>query len=429
MHLTISSIPAEWFWGEKALLSTNKHVMTIHLIDNDPLIAIQKAGRIISKQGIREIALIGDAWNLNRCWAFWQGFYSPKKESCITWPILLDKDRKELNDRIKVVDWVRHTINTPADELGPEQLVQNTIGFIFSIAKNDANYRILAGKSLLDNRYLGLYSVGRSSDRNPVLLTIDYNPSGDTKTPTLFCLVGKGVTFDTGGYHLKNSVFMNSMKSDMSGAAMLTGALALAICRGLKKRVQLILCCTDNMINGNALKAGDIIHYRNGKSVEVMNTDAEGRLILADGLIDASLIKPKFIVDCATLTSAAKIALGNDYHALFSFDEILAKELIKSAREEHEYFWRLPLAEMHRCHLSSNFADISNVTYCNSTITAGASIAAAFLSFFIENYRCNWLHIDCSASYYEKEVEKWSAGSTGLGVCTLANFLLAKEKD
>jgi PepB aminopeptidase len=126
---------------------------------------------------------------------------------------------------------------------------------------------------------------------------------------------------------------MDSMKSDMGGAATVTGALAFAITRGLNKRVKLYLCCADNLISGNAFKLGDI-HYRNGKTVEVMNTDAEGRLVLADGLIDASAQKPELIIDAATLTGAAKTALGNDYHALFSFDDALANRLLASARRK-----------------------------------------------------------------------------------------------
>ncbi|SUI49948.1 Peptidase B [Serratia marcescens] len=176
----------------------------------------------------------------------------------------------------------------------------------------------------------------------------------------------------------------------------------------------------------NAFKLGDIIRYRNGKTVEVMNTDAEGRLVLADGLIDASEQNPQLIIDCATLTGAAKTAVGNDYHALFSFDDALAQELLSSAAAEQEPFWRLPLAEFHRSQLPSNFAELNNVA--GPAYTAGASTAAAFLSHFVKNYQQGWLHIDCSATYRKGAVEQWSAGATGLGVRTLANLLLSKAK-
>lgn len=156
----------------------------------------------------------------------------------------------------------------------------------------------------------------------------------------------------------------------------MTGALAFAITRGLNKRVKLFLCCADNLISGNAFKLGDIIHYRNGKTVEIMNTDAEGRLVLADGLIDASAQKPQLIIDAATLTGAAKTALGNDYHALFSFDDALANRLLASAQAENEAFWRLPLAEFHRNQLPSNFAELNNTG--SAAYPAGASTAAGF---------------------------------------------------
>ncbi|XNM68278.1 hypothetical protein ACLK2E_14030 [Escherichia coli] len=190
----------------------------------------------------------------------------------------------------------------------------------------------------VEQNYLGLHTVGRGSERPPVLLALDYNPTGDKEAPVYACLVGKGITFDSGGYSIKQSAFMDSMKSDMGGAATVTGALAFAITRGLNKRVKLYLCCADNLISGNAFKLGDIIHYRNGKTVEIMNTDAEGRLVLAARLIDTSAQKPALIIDAATLTGAAKTALGNDYHALFSFDDALANRLRASAAQAEETF-------------------------------------------------------------------------------------------
>ena len=145
--------------------------------------------------------------------------------------------------------------------------------------------------------------------------------------------------------------------------------------------------------------------------------------MLADGLIDASAQKPELIIDAATLTGAAKTALGNDYHALFSFDDALACRLLASASQENEPFWRLPLAEFHRSQLPSNFAELNNTG--SAAYPAGASTAAGFLSHFVENYQQGWLHIDCSATYRKAPVEQWSAGATGLGVRTIANLLTA----
>lgn len=158
------------------------------------------------------------------------------------------------------------------------------------------------------------------------MLRLDYNPTGNPDAPVFACLVGKGITFDSGGYSIKPSAGMAAMKADMGGAALVTGGLAMAIARGLNKRIKLVLCCAENMISGRAAKLGDVITYKNGKTVEILNTDAEGRLVLADGLIYASSQNPELIIDCATLTGAAKMAVGNDYHSLLTFDNSLAQK-------------------------------------------------------------------------------------------------------
>ncbi|EPB4256225.1 aminopeptidase PepB [Yersinia enterocolitica] len=426
MQVSLSNNPADARWGEKALLSTDAEGIMIHLTGNGKLGAIQRAARKIDGQGIKHVKLAGDGWGLEQNWAFWQGFRGPKGQRSVEWAELPENEKTELEQRLKIIDWVRDTINAPAEDLGPEQLAKNAIDLLCSVSCDAVSYRITKGEDLREQGYAGIYTVGRGSDRAPVLLALDYNPTGNPDAPVMACLVGKGITFDSGGYSLKQSAFMDSMKSDMGGAATVTGALALAAARGLKERVKLYLCCADNMVSGNAFKLGDIIRYRNGKTVEIMNTDAEGRLVLADGLIDASEQDAPLIIDAATLTGAAKTALGNDYHALFSFDDQLAQELLNSAKSEHEPFWRLPLAEFHRSQLPSNFAELNNVA--GAAYSAGASTAAAFLSHFVKEYQQGWLHIDCSATYRKGAVEQWSAGATGLGVRTIANLLLAKAK-
>lgn len=422
MNITLSTAAADARWGEKAILSTNDSGMTIHLNGNDPLATIQRAARKIDGQGIRQVTLSGADWDLEKSWAFWQGYRGPKGERSVEWAQLSENDRAEFDRRLKIIDWVRHTINLPAEELSPSTLARSAVDLLSDVGGDAVSYRITKGDDLREQKYMGIHTVGRGSQRSPALLALDYNPTGDENAPVFACLVGKGITFDTGGYSLKQSAFMDSMKSDMGGAATVTGALALAISRGLKKRVKLYLCCAENMVSGNAFKLGDIIRYRNGKTVEVMNTDAEGRLVLADGLIDASEQNPELLIDAATLTGAAKTALGNDYHALFSFDDQLAQQLMESAASENEPFWRLPLAEFHRSHLPSNFADLNNIA--SPAHAAGASSAAAFLSYFVKNYQKGWLHIDCSATYRKGAVDQWSAGATGLGVRTIANLLL-----
>ncbi|EPK7360302.1 aminopeptidase PepB [Kluyvera ascorbata] len=424
MKITLSTQPADARWGDKAAYSINDDGISLHLTGRDDTGLIQRAARKIDGMGIKHVALTGEGWDVERTWAFWAGYKGPKGSRQVQWPALDDVQKAELDNRLTYIDWVRDTINAPAEDLGPEQLAQRAVDLLCGVACDHVSYRITKGEDLRDQNYIGLHTVGRGSDRPPVLLTLDYNPTGDKEAPVYACLVGKGITFDSGGYSIKQSAFMDSMKSDMGGAATVTGALALAITRGLNKRVKLFLLCADNLISGNAFKLGDIIRYRNGKNVEVMNTDAEGRLVLADGLIDASAQKPELIIDAATLTGAAKTALGNDYHALFSFDDQLANRLLASAQAENEAFWRLPLAEFHRNQLPSNFAELNNTG--SAAYPAGASTAAGFLSHFVENYHKGWLHIDCSATYRKSAVEQWSAGATGLGVRTIANLLTAE---
>ena len=390
MKITLSTQPADARWGEKASYSINNDGIAPHLNGKDDLGLIQRAARKIDGMGIKHVALSGEGWNTDRAWAFWAGYKGPKGTRKVEWPTLDDVQKSELDNRLNIIDWVRDTINAPAEELGPEQLAQRAVDLLCSVAGEKMSYRITKGEDLREQGYLGLHTVGRGSERPPGLLALDYNPTGDKEAP--------------------------------GGAATVTGALSFAITRGLNTRVKLYLCCADNLISGNAFKLGDIIHYRNGKTVEVMNTDAEGRLVLADGLIDASAQKPELIVDAATLTGAAKTALGNDYHALFSFDDALANRLLASAQAENEAFWRLPLAEFHRNQLPSNFAELNNT----GSAAYPAGTAAGFLSHFVENYHQGWLHIDCSATYRKSAVEQWSAGATGLGVRTIANLLTAE---
>ncbi|MFB6421866.1 MAG: aminopeptidase PepB [Candidatus Malihini olakiniferum] len=426
MQISLSTQPAEIRWGEKALLSVQEQGLTIHLPRGVALREIQRAGRKIDRQGIKHVKLLGEGWDLETSWAFWQGYRAPKGKSIVEWAMLEDTQRKELDLRLKVIDWVRDTINLPAEDLGPEQLAKLAVSLLYDVGGNAVSHHIIKGEDLQNQNYVGLHTVGRGSRRQPLLLVLEFKPNGISDAPVFACMIGKGITFDSGGYSLKPSRFMNSMKSDMGGAALVTGALALAIAQGLTRRVKLYLCCADNMISGNAFCLGDILHYRNGKTVEVMNADAEGRLVLADGLIDASAQTPQWIIDCATLTGAAKTALGNDYHAIFSFDDTFAERLLTSAKEENEPFWRLPLEEFHRSQLPSGFAELSNVM--SETYSAGASTAAAFLSHFVSFYQKGWLHIDCSATYHNGADEHWATGATGLGVRTLANLLLSKAR-
>ena len=212
------------------------------------------------------------------------------------------------------------------------------------------------------------------------------------------------------------------MKSDMGGAATLTGALALAIMNGLNQRVQLFLCCAENMISSNAFKLGDIIKYKNDLTVEVLNTDAEGRLVLADGLLAAEENSPLRLIDAATLTGAAKMALGRDYNAVFGFDQTFVDLILANARAEHEFAWQLPLEKWHQAQLPSSFADMANIHAGEGR--AGASTAAAFLSRFVRDDGKGWLHLDLAGSYQKSANDLWATGAKGHGIRMLAKTLL-----
>ena len=419
LSIFLSNEPAQAQWGKDALLSFSDDAITIHYKSEHRLGAIQRAGRKLDNQGIKAVKLTGEGWDLEASWHFWLGYRNAKKNNKVTWAKLNSKEKTELKYRLDIIDWCRDIVNQQAETLSPLELATQSAKLI-SAYSSDVTYKIISGEALKEQDYMGIYTVGKGSDRPAALLELDYNPSKDPNAPIIACLVGKGITFDSGGYSLKPSSFMESMRADMGGAALVSGALALAIARGVQHRIKLYLCCADNLVSGNAFKLGDIIHYRNGKTVEVDNTDAEGRLVLADGLICADNDKPHYIIDCATLTGAAKIAVGNDYQSLLSFDDSFANRLIESATTEHEAFWRLPLAEFHRSQFPSSFADMANSGLPN---TAGASTAAAFLSHFIKNYKQNWLHIDCSATFRKSATSLWATGATGVGVRAIAHLL------
>ena len=429
MQITLSTDSAVENWGKNAVLSFNNDGAVIHFSAKKDRTLVQKAARKLRGQGIKDVTLNGPAWDLESCWAFYQGFYTAKQDYSIEFPELADEPNTELLARIQCGDFVREIINLSSAEITPEELAKRAASFIVEQAqaydyKSAVDFRIILGEELNQQNYQGIWQVGKGSANRPAMSQLDFNPTGQPNAPVAACLVGKGITFDSGGYSIKPSNGMDSMRSDMGGAALLTGALGLAIARGLKQRVKLYLCCAENMVSDRAFKLGDVIKYRNGVTVEIMNTDAEGRLVLADGLIDADTQNAGFIIDAATLTGAAKVAVGNDYHSVLSMDDALTADLFKAAKEEHEAFWRLPFEEFHRSQINSSFADISNTG--SVPVGAGASTATAFLSYFVKNYQQNWLHIDCSATFRKTPSDLWAAGATGIGVQTIANLLLKK---
>lgn len=412
-------------WGESALISFNGNTALIHLNpENTPAVLdVQRAARKLSNQGIKHVSLQGDEWNTDLRIAFDQGYYTAKQDQTVCFGTRQTEEEKQALHAFQLAShWVRQTINASAEEIYPVRLAQSAADLLIPLAPDAISYRIIAGDELLEHRFTGTHTVGRGSQREPAMLQLDFNPTGDENAPVATALVGKGITFDSGGYSIKPSDGMAAMKSDMGGAATLTGALALAISQGLQHRVQLFLCCAENMISSNAFKLGDIIKYKNDLTVEVLNTDAEGRLVLADGLLAAEENSPQRIIDAATLTGAAKMAVGRDYNALFSFDQDLANTILANAKSENEFAWQLPLEKWHQKQLPSSFADMANIHAGEGC--AGASTAAAFLSRFVRDSGKGWAHLDLAGSYQRAANDLWSVGGKGHGIRTLAKTLL-----
>jgi PepB aminopeptidase len=424
--VSLSFSAASELWGKNALLSFLHEQAIIHLDQKKPLFyQVQKAARKLDAMAIEGIKLHGEGWNSELCWAFLQGFYNAKKGADIELTVLDESEQETLTSRQQIIEWVRQTINLGAHALSPVQLCERAASLIkeHAVQESCVDYRIISGDDLLAADLQGIYQVGKGSVRPSCLLELDFNPSGNTDAQVDYALVGKGITFDSGGYSLKPSDSMAVMKSDMGGAATLTGALAQAIINGLNKRVKLYLCCADNLISGNALKLGDVITYKNGVTVEVLNSDAEGRLVLADGLIAAQESKPTYLIDAATLTGAAKVAVGRDYNSLLTMDDKFAALAKQCAKQENELLWRLPFADFHFEQIGSSFADIANVH--SGEGMAGASTAAAFLAKFIKQPHSNWLHFDLSGSYQVSANELWATGAKGHGVRTISKILLS----
>lgn len=411
-------------WGEGALFSYQPESVLLHFVGDYPLRRIQQAARQLQSQGVTEVTLSGEGWSYERQWAFYCGFVSPKAETQVHWASIDEDEVELLNARRRSAEWLRRVVNTPAEDMFPEALANEAERFLKATSDHISAKRWV-GEELLTQGWAGLYTVGRGSDRAPVMLEIDYNPTGDENAPVAACLVGKGITFDSGGYSIKSSQGMVTMKHDMGGAATVTAALSYAIDQGLKKRVKMMLCCAENMISGNAYKLGDVIRYKNGLTVEIVNTDAEGRLVLADGLIAATEMRAPLVIDAATLTGAAVMALGEDYNAIFSLDKALSAQAQELSVLVNEPAWPLPLEMWHRQNCPSHYADTANSRPVKGGGMGGASNAAAFLSRFVDTEHSRWVHFDLAASFRESSDGRWAAGATGLGVANIAALLLS----
>ncbi len=283
----------------------------------------------------------------------------------------------------------RDLINTPADRLGPAELAAAavTVAEAFGAAAT-----LVAGEALA-REYPAIAAVGAGSDRPPVVATVRWQGSQAAPDAPLIALCGKGVCFDTGGLDLKPSAGMLRMKKDMGGAAIMLGLARMIMAADLPVRLALRLGCVENSVSGAAMRPGDVLATRRGLHVEVGNTDAEGRLVLCDLLAEASDEDPAVLFDAATLTGAARVALGPDLPAMFCNDDRLAQTMLDAGVACHDPVWRLPLWPGYDPWLSSRVADLNNVA---AKPMAGAIVAGLFLQRFVKK-TIPWMHLDTYA--------------------------------
>ncbi len=311
----------------------------------------------------------------------------------------------------------RDLVNTPPAFKRPPALADRVVELVESTG---ITAKVRAGDDLATGGFGGLIGVGRGSAVEPRLVELSYAGGGDTGDHVV--LVGKGITFDSGGLSLKPTSSMATMKSDMSGAASVVGALLAAAELGLRPRVTGLLALAENMPGGDATRVSDVLTQRNGTTVEVMNTDAEGRLVLADALAYGRELDPTAMIDIATLTGAQITALGVRIAAILGTDDALVGALEQAATQAGERLWRLPLPEDYREQLRSDVADLRNIGKGGQ---AGTIIAALFLREFVGD--AAWAHVDIAGPAFTDTTDGTLGpkGATGFGVRTLVAYLEA----
>lgn len=309
-------------------------------------------------------------------------------------PRILVVNGEDLSEILAVADalfTVRDLVNKPANDLGPKEMA----AAVEQLAKaHGAQFKQWVGEDLLRDNFPAIHAVGRASNAAPRLLSLTW---GNEKHPRV-TLVGKGVCFDSGGLDLKPASGMRLMKKDMGGAAHVIGLAQWIMTKELPIRLRVLIPAVENAVGPDAFRPGDVLTMRNGSTVEIENTDAEGRLILADAIVKAAEDKPELLLDFATLTGAARVAIGPEIAAMFTNDDSLAGELASASLKVGDPVWRLPLFAGYEELLNSSIADMVNTS---ASPYAGAVVAALFLQRFIPS-NLSWAHFDVMA---------WNVGS------------------
>ena len=295
-------------------------------------------------------------------------------------------DWHEVKRIVESVALVRDLVNTPAEHMGPAELAAATRELADAYG---GACTTIAGEALLERDLPAIHAVGRASARPPCLIDLTWGDAGAPKVT----LVGKGVCFDSGGLDLKNATGMRLMKKDMGGAANLLGLARLIMDAALPVRLRVLIPAVENAVAGNAMRPGDVLATRKGLTIEIGNTDAEGRVVLADALALADEERPDLLIDCATLTGAARVALGPDLPAMYTPSDELAAQLAHHAAAASDPLWRMPLWQPYRELIDSDIADIANA---GDSPFAGSVTAALFLKDFVTT-TANWVHLDLYA--------------------------------
>ena len=329
--------------------------------------------------------------------------------------------KKIITKATKIIDAVTFTrdlVNEPANVLTPQEFA---LRINREFKNTNVSVTIYNAKQIKKKNMNALFSVGKASSNPPLLITLTYKPN---KAKKKFALVGKGVMYDSGGLSLKPTPSMVDMKADMAGAATVAGIIKAAESLKLPVSLTAVLPVVENVISGNAYKPGDIIHTASGKTIEIGNTDAEGRLILADALEFAEKTNPDFIFDFATLTGACLVALGESYAGFFTDNDEIARAMISSSELTSENIWRLPLPEKYQELLKSELADISNI---GSSRWGGAITAALFLKFFLsDKMKTNWAHFDIAGPAMKHNQASYTKKyATGFGVRLFLDYFEA----
>jgi leucyl aminopeptidase len=315
---------------------------------------------------------------------------------------------------VDAITLIRDLINTPPSHMMPEDLSRAAE----KLAKQfNAEFSEVVDQDDLENQYPAVYAVGKASDHKPRMIKLEW---GDDLLPHV-CLVGKGVCFDTGGLDLKPAKFMRNMKKDMGGGAHVLGLASLLMAMEVPIHLTVLIPAVDNAISGNAFRPGDVIKTTSGKTVEIDNTDAEGRLVLCDALSEVSALKPELIVDFATLTGAARVALGTEVPVFFSNSDVLANELNIASSISGEPIWQLPLYKPYFSQLKSSVADLTN---SSAEGYGGAITAALYLNEFVSD-NIPWVHFDVMA-WNTRSRPGRPVGGEAMGLLAVAQYLYSK---